>query len=493
MESLRRLRAYPGRFLTPVPRINVDGFQQRGKLAMHRIVVLDTPGADLRELSEAFGRAGDLRCEVETVGSLEALLKELRGPKPLDLVVLDYEIGDGVRSGKAALSRIRRAEAQVPVIAVARQGSVAVAAEAVEAGATDFLVRGDRLHERVSTLLGKVRQLLELIDHNRALREQNRLLQQAHQERYHIVGESPQILEVLRQIKRVAKIPRPVLIVAERGTGKELVARAIHEASGRASKPFVVINCAAATETLLESELFGHERGAFTGANSLAYGKFEQADGGTLFLDEIGNMSLLFQQKVLRVVEYGTFTRVGGSKEIRSSARVLAATNADLREAIRQGRFLQDLYDRLSFEVLRVPPLRQREGDIEILARHFLSEFMREIPSLGGKHLSREAIEVLRRYPFPGNVREMKNIIERAAYRDTENEITPSDIDMPAPPISAASGSGGFEDRVEGFKRQLVLDALAQAKGNQAQAARSLGLSYHQFRYHLRKHSAAPQ
>jgi DNA-binding NtrC family response regulator len=460
--------------------------------AMHRIVVLDTPDSGLRELAEAFGRAGDLKCEVATVASLGALLEDIAGPKPTDLIVLDYQVGDGAHSGKEMLALIRRADEQVPVIVVARQGDVALAAEAVQAGATDLLVRGDRLHERVSTVLGKARNLLELIDHNRALREQNMLLQRAHLERYHIVGESPQVLEMLRQIKRVAKIPRPVLIIGERGTGKELVARAIHEASGRGSKPFVVINCAAATETLLESELFGHERGAFTGANSLAYGKFEQADGGTLFLDEIGNMSLPFQQKVLRVAEYGTFTRVGGNKEIRSSARVLAATNADLQEAIRQGRFLQDLYDRLSFEVLRVPPLREREGDVEILARHFLAEFMREIPSMGGKHLSKEAIDVLRRYPFPGNVREMKNIIERAAYRDTENEITPADIDMPTAPVADDSGGGGFEDRVEAFKRRLILDALAGAKGNQTQAAKSLGLSYHQYRYFLRQYPAAP-
>ena len=459
---------------------------------MRRILVLDTPQRVLSELADAFAGTGDLECEVDVATSLEALLDRLRGGKPPDLVVLDYQLGDGVHSGESALAGIRQVDDQVPVIVVAREGNVELAAEAIRAGASDFLVRGDRLPERVSTLMGKVRNLLELIDRNRALREQNLLLQRANLERHHIVGESPQILEVLRQIKRVAKIPRPVLIIGERGTGKELVARAIHQSSGRAQRPFVVINCAAATETLLENELFGHERGAFTGADSTAQGKFEQADGGTLFLDEIGNMSLPFQQKILRVVEYGTFNRVGAAREIRTGARILAATNADLPEAISQGRFLQDLYDRLSFEVLRVPPLRRREGDIEILARHFLSEFMREIPSLGGKHLSKDAVDVLRRYPFPGNVREMKNIIERAACRDTENEITPSDIDMPAPPVAAANGGDGFEDRVEGFKKRLILDAMAQAGGNQARAARSMGLSYHQYRYFLRKYSAAP-
>ena len=457
---------------------------------MRRILILDTPAADLGELAETFRQAAGAKCDVQTATDLASLLSGLGSGLACDLVVLDYHLGDGAVSGAEALKTVRKADAQVPVIAVAQQGNIELAAEAIAAGATDFLVRGERLAERVSTLLGKVQNLLELMEKNRRLGEQNRLLQQAQLERFHIIGESPQIMEVLRTIRRVARIPRPVLILGERGTGKELVARAIHQASGRSGKPFVVINCAAATDTLLESELFGHEKGAFTGAEATAQGKFAQASGGTLFLDEIGNMSLAFQQKILRAVEYGTFTPVGGSKEVRTTARLLAATNADLHERIARGLFLQDLYDRLAFEVLRVPPLRERQGDIEVLARHFLGEFMREIPSLGGKRLSPEAVEVLRAYPFPGNVREMKNIIERAAYRDTENEITPADIDMPHPRSPAgAPPSGTFEDRVEAFKKQLIAEALATANGNQAQAARLLGLSYHQYRYFHRKYA----
>jgi len=482
---------------------------------MRRIIVLDTPAGDLASLAAAFGQAGGDCCQVRTAGSVEQVLARMAAG-PVDLVVLDYRLGDGRMTGRQALAAVRKADTLVPLIAVAEQGNVELAAEAIDAGASDFLVRGDRLPERVSTLIGKIRNLLDLIDANRALRAQNLLLRQEHLERYHIIGESPQIIQVLQRIARVARIPRPVLIIGERGTGKELVARAIHEASGRAGKPFVVINCAAAAETLLESELFGHEKGAFTGADTVVQGKFEQADGGTLFLDEIGNMSLPFQQKILRAVEYGSFMRIGGQKEIRTSARILAATNADLQSAIREGQFLQDLYDRLSFEVIHVPPLRQREGDVEILARHFLRAFMREIPALRGKRLSSQAIEVLRRYPFPGNVREMKNIIERAAYRDTENEITPADIDMPAcgasspkapagpigdvssaaaPAASSATASSPpagatFEAGVEAYRKRLILDALAKANNNQAAAARSLGLSYHQYRYHLRKYSA---
>ncbi len=266
-------------------------------------------------------------------------------------------------------------------------------------------------------------------------------------------------------------------------------ARAIHGASGRASKPLVVINCAALSDSLLESELFGHEKGAFTGADSVAHGKFEIANGGTLFLDEVGNMSLPFQRKILRVVEYGTFTRVGGTREIQTDTRVIAATNSDLKEKILAGEFLQDLYDRLAFEIIPVPPLREREGDVEILARHFLSQFMREIPALGGKRLYRNAIDVLRSHEFPGNVRELRNIIERAAYRDTTNEITAEDIGM-LPETEPGTVGGDFAQKVEAFRRRLTMDALEEASGNQAKAARALGLTYHKFRYYYRKYAA---
>jgi transcriptional regulator with GAF, ATPase, and Fis domain len=250
----------------------------------------------------------------------------------------------------------------------------------------------------------------------------------------------------------------------------------------------VVVNCAAFTDTLLEAELFGHEKGAFTGAEAVAHGKFEVAAGGTLFLDEVGNMSLPFQQKILRVVEYGTFTRVGGTRELKTDARIVAATNTDLARKVGAGEFLSDLYDRLTFEIIHVPPLREREGDVEILARSFLERFMREIPSLRGKRLSRSALQVLSRYPFPGNVRELKNIIERAAYRDTTNEITPEDIGMlpsPEPP----EGSGGFQERVEAYKRRLIMRAFEAAGGNQTKAAVAAGLSYHKFRYYYRKYA----
>jgi DNA-binding NtrC family response regulator len=219
-------------------------------------------------------------------------------------------------------------------------------------------------------------------------------------------------------------------------------------------------------------------------------GKFEQASGGTLFLDEISHMPLAFQQKILRVVEYGTFARVGGTREVRVNARVVAASNADLDQGIREGWFLADLYDRLAFEVVRVPSLRERRGDVPILAMHFLHEFLREVPALGEKGFAADAMAVLERYTFPGNLRELKTIVERAAYRDTTHEINVEDLALPHD--AADRGQGTFEERVATYESRLVEDALEAARGNQAEAARRLGLAYHRFRYYLQKARRSP-
>src|SRR5262249_18519709 len=247
---------------------------------------------------------------------------------------------------------------ELPVVVVAAHADVDLVAEAVRAGASDFLVRGERLRDRVATLLGKQGRLLRLRE--RAEDEAQRL----RAARFHMVGSSRAIEQVRQRLGRVAPIPRHVLITGERGTGKELVARAIHAASGPGARPMVVVNCAAFAEGLIESELFGHEKGAFTGAAHAVPGRFEQADGGTLFLDEIGNMPVAFQKKLLRVVEYGTFTRVGGRAEIAVDLRIVSATNVDLAQLIARGGFLADLHDRLAFETIHLPPLRERGEDI---------------------------------------------------------------------------------------------------------------------------------
>ncbi|MHC4179657.1 MAG: sigma-54-dependent transcriptional regulator [Planctomycetota bacterium] len=451
------------------------------------VLIFEPPGRQFGGLRREFRAEAPAQWEVRLVSSAEELFRILSENSHHYLVVLPDRIDDTGGSGTELVGPIREISEDIPVVLTADKGDVELVAQAIRAGASDFLVHGERLRERIATLLGKLRGLFEVIDRNRLLHEHNIHLRETIQAKLKIVGESPQIRALLDQVRRVAVVPRPVLIVGERGTGKELVARAIHFTGGSSERPIVTVNCAAFNDALLESELFGHEKGAFTGADSARHGKFEQADGGTLFLDEIGNMSLSFQEKILRVVEYGTFTRVGGTTERRTSVRIIAATNRDLEEMIAAGEFAADLYDRLTFETIHVPALRQREGDVEVLARYFLDQFARETPVFGGKTLSPAAISILRSHRFPGNVRELKNLIERAAFHDTTDEITPEDIGM-LPHADLTSHGGSFYEKVETFGRRLIEDALRTSAGNQAQAARNLGLSYHQFRYYRKKY-----
>lgn len=459
------------------------------ELDMATILVLNSKG-QLDALCQSLQRVASDEHQAEslpTVKSVEKRLMEVTTDRVVMLPVAE-------RTGKdrmIAVKRLQKFAADVPIIAVASAGGVKLADAVIAAGATDFLVLGDHLDQRIHTLLGKLQRTLELLHRTSLLTERNATLERGALARFHLEGVSPQMQELRRRIQSVAGIPRPILVVGERGTGKELVARAIHDESqprGRdaAPHPMITVNCAAFTDALLESELFGHEQGAFTGAHKRQEGKFALAHEGTLFLDEIGHMSLPFQQKILRVVEYGTYCRVGGHTELQTTARIIAATNADLQEKINRGEFLSDLYDRLAFEVIAVPSLRDREGDIDLLARYFLDRFALEIPTLGGKRLANSAIRVLLAYPFPGNVRELKNIIERAACRDTTDEITPEDIGLLANQTPVRAG-GDFRGRVDAYKRELLSQALETTGGNQAAAARSLGLSYDQFRHHARK------
>ncbi|MCA9246802.1 MAG: sigma-54-dependent Fis family transcriptional regulator [Planctomycetales bacterium] len=452
------------------------------------ILLLETDGYDLTDLHDAFvietagtWRVLRVQCEDElaTADDGEPEHRVAILPRPLD----DTSDGGKLRT---SITQLQEIMPETPIVVVAPQGDVDVARHAIQCGAADFLVLGARLGPRISTLMGKLDRLLRVIDRNRQLDENNARLRAELQERFTIIGRSPQIKQLLDRIHRIASVPRPVLIVGERGTGKESVARAIHYAAGDTARPLVTVNCAAFNDSLLESELFGHEKGAFTGAESQRRGKFEQADGGTLFLDEIGHMSPAFQQKILRVVEYGVLSRVGGSEEQSIRVRIIAATNRNLQERIAQGEFLADLYDRLAFETIELPPLRKRKGDIAVLAQHFLDRFAAEEATFAGKEFSAASLAALRRYSFPGNVRELKNIVERAAYRDTTNEITPSDLALPIDE-ELRGAAGSFRAKVDSFSRRLLEDALTASGGNQAAAARHLGLSYHQFRYYAKK------
>lgn len=455
------------------------------------VLIFEPAHSQLGDLGGQFRAEAPADWDVRVVSTSDELLRTLSEDSHHYLVIVPDRIDHAGQPGTELIGPIHEISDQIPVVVTADQGSVELVAEAIRAGASDFLVRGQRLRERIATLLGKLQGLFDVIDRNRLLREHNTQLRETIQAKLKIVGESPQMRALLDQIRSVAQVPRPVLIAGERGTGKELVARAIHFAGGPPTRPIVTVNCAAFNDALLESELFGHEKGAFTGADSVRHGKFEQADGGTLFLDEVGNMSLPFQEKILRVVEYGVFTRVGGTTEEKTSARIIAATNRDLEDMIAEGKFLADLHDRLAFETIHVPPLREREGDVEVLARYFLDQFARETPAFGGKTLSARAISLLQSHRFPGNVRELKNVIERAAFHDTTNEITPEDIGL-LPRQDPSVHGGTFYEKLHTFGRRLIDDALRQSNGNQAQAARTLGLSYHQFRYYHKKYVKAP-
>lgn len=317
------------------------------------------------------------------------------------------------------------------------------------------------------------------------------------------IGQSEAFLAFQERLSRVAGVERPVLLIGERGTGKELAARRLHYLSRRWDKPLMALNCAALAPTLIESELFGYEAGAFTGALGRRAGRFEAAHGGTLFLDEIAGVPVEVQEKILRVVEYGTFERVGSAEKVRADVRIVGATNADLKALSQQGRFKRDLLDRLSFEVLFVPPLRERRGDVAVLANYFAARMAAELGWQEVRPFSPEALEALERYAWPGNVRELKNVVERAVYRSDSPVIGSIEFDpfrapwLPAgetpapaaaPPAESDLWSLPLTEAVRALEMRRLKDALERARYNQRRAAELLGLTYHQFRGLYRKH-----
>ncbi|CAI9121236.1 phage shock protein operon transcriptional activator [Brytella acorum] len=342
------------------------------------------------------------------------------------------------------------------------------------------------------------------------------------------LGQAPAFLAMLDHVSRLAPLDRPALVIGERGTGKELVAARLAMLSPRWDHPLVKLNCAALPDTLLDSELFGHEAGAFTGAQKRRLSRFERANGGTLFLDEIATASQAVQEKLLRVIEYGSFERVGGNETIHVDVRVVAATNADLPAMARNGAFRADLLDRLAFDVVTIPPLRARPDDIELLATHFAT---RMTASLGRRlfaDFTDEALNALRAYDWPGNVRELRNVIERSVYRHERadrpldeiiidpfataqswNGPAPASLPAATPEKTTMSGpetvasdngsrssdigeqAGDFTARIRNFERELLTRALIDAQFSQRRAAEALGLTYYQFRHHLRLHGLA--
>tara|TARA_B100000674_G_scaffold138912_1_gene108700 strand:- start:602 stop:1615 length:1014 start_codon:yes stop_codon:yes gene_type:complete len=325
-----------------------------------------------------------------------------------------------------------------------------------------------------------------------------------------ILGEDPVFLAALEHVSRLAPIERPCLVIGERGSGKELIAARLHYLSRRWGGPLVKVNCAALTESLLDTELFGHEAGAFTGATKRHVGRFERAHGGTIILDEIATASPVVQEKLLRVVEYGEIERVGGSEVIEVDTRVIGVTNENLRELAKTNKFRADLLDRLAFDVIAVPPLRQRSDDILLLAEQFALEMTKRLGRSVFPGFSRHAAEQLLRHPWPGNIRELRNAVERSIYlteddetplahitldpfediwSETENSTTsqPGVIETPEPD-SAPDGTIDFKSQVANFEIKLLQQALRQNANNQTEAAKSLHLNYHQFRRLIEKH-----
>jgi DNA-binding NtrC family response regulator len=419
---------------------------------------------ELREaLARRFARAGT---PVTTAESGEEALAKI-GRAGFDLALFDLHLPG--MSGLDLLAKFKEAQPDAEVLLLTAHGSIGTAIEAMRRGAYDYFTKPFQLND-LEVHLQKAYEKVRLSRRQRLWQEQVRF----ESPRYRLVGSGPAMARVVALIERVAPTDATVLVYGPSGTGKELVARAIHYNSPRRDRPLVTINCAALQETLLESELFGHEKGAFTGAVQTKPGLIEIAEGGTLFLDEIGELTAGLQAKLLRVLEDGQFRRVGGTQGLLADVRVVVATNRPLEEELKAGRFREDLYYRLNVIAISMPPLRERREDIPELVEHFLATR----PVGGGRcRIAPEALEALRRCDWPGNVRELANVLERAQILAEDRVITVDDLPQnlvePAPP----PGAPGDPRHLRDVERRHVQDMLRREKGNKVQAARALGIS----------------
>ena len=463
------------------------------------ILVCDDDSAIRTVLNQALGRAG---YDVRTTGTAAGLWRLISAGEG-NLVITDVVLPD--ESGFDLIPRIKRMRPDLPILVMSAQNTLLTAITAAERGAFEYLPKPFDLKELTSVVM-------------RALatpqtRRDGAL--EAAEEKLPLIGRSPAMQEIYRVIARLTQTDLTVMIMGESGTGKELVARALHDYGKRRHGSFVAVNMAAIPKELVESELFGHERGAFTGATNRGVGRFEQAEGGTLFLDEIGDMPLEAQTRLLRVLQQGEYTTVGGRTPIKTDVRIIAATNRDLRQLISQGLFREDLYYRLNVVPLRLPPLRERVEDIPDLVRHFLRKA--EDEGLPHKTLDNDALDMLRRHRWPGNVRELENLIRRLAVLQSGDAISAGSVSAelkePAKTFAADSGEGpqslaasveqyltqyflaqgdrlpppGVYDRiVQEVERPLISICLAATRGNQIRAAQLLGLNRNTLRKKIR-------
>lgn len=454
---------------------------------MEKILIVDDE-LSMREFLEIMLKKAGY--DVESVGEPEQALLRVENDH-YDLVISDV-LMPGM-NGLELLRKIKDTNPEVIVLMMTAFASAETAVQAMKEGAYDYITKPFKVDE-IQLVIDKALEKKKLLSENVILKKELNTLYNFG----NLIGSSPEMLKVYDLIQRVTDSKANILITGESGTGKELVAKAIHYNSVRRDRPFVTVNCGAIPENLLESELFGHMKGAFTGAISSKVGLFEMADNGTIFLDEVGELTLALQVKILRVIQEKIFKRVGGTEDQKVDVRVITATNRELEEEVARGRFREDLYYRLNVIQIKLPPLRRRVEDIPILAQHFVEKFSKEL----GKEvikISKEAMNVLVRYHYPGNVRELENIIERSVALETSNVILPETLppvvhsrkqesnsvqEVAIPPEGVS-----LENLVEDLERRMLLSALRRSGGVKKRAAKLLHLSFRSFRYRLEKYA----
>ncbi len=448
----------------------------------YTILVIDDEKAQLETLAGFLKKKG---YQVEKADSGTAGL-ELVKSKAIDLILTDFKMPD--KDGVTVLHEAKQINPEIDVIVMTAYGSIESATEAMKAGAIDYLTKPIDL-DQLELIVAKALERKQLVSENRELKKQL-------EEKFkfaEIISSSREMEEVLNTAARVAPSQATVLIRGESGTGKELVAKAIHYASQRKDRSFIAVNCAALAENILESELFGHEKGAFTGADRQRKGRFELAHDGTLFLDEIGEIPLSTQVKLLRVLQEKSFERVGSSETIKVDVRLIAATNRDLEDMLTEKTFRDDLYYRLNVVSVSVPPLREHKTDIHPLTSHFLRKFA-DLNKKQVSGISREAMDLLLKYSYPGNIRELENIIEQAVVLARGEIITSRDLPMNVQGLKSEKKEsldltpGSFEERVATFETKLIQEALAATNGVQTKAAEILGMTERHLRYKLKKY-----
>jgi len=441
----------------------------------HLLLVDDDPST-LASLSRAFRLAG----HEATVCDNAARALDLVRSEAFDLILSDVVMPG--KNGIELLEDLKRAGVRTPIVLVSGQANIEMAVQATKLGALDFLEKPLSTDKLLVTLENAMR-LSRLQEENRELRDRLG--------KHELVGSSPAMAKLLAQVQRVAPSETRVCILGETGTGKELVARAIHEQSGRRENAFVTLNCAAVPAELIESELFGHEKGAFTGAAAKHLGKFEQADGGTLFLDEIGDMPVAMQAKLLRVLEEGEVERVGGDRPIRVNVRVLVATHRNLEDLVKQNTFRRDLFHRIYVFPLLLSPLRERLEDFPLLVEHFARQVAAQ-NRWKEKIFANDAIDELRRYTWPGNIRELRNVVERLVLLAGESPVSAAEVRLVLPVSDDGSGStsvggslgtGTLAERTEQFEREVLLAEIRRQNFHMTNVARAMGLE----RSHLYK------